>query len=421
MSSSRAKVPTYIHEDHELQIKINNLMQTTTDMIYFKDLNSVFTLCSNSTTANLTGGLEQSIIGKSDFDFFDLECAERFFHDEQEIIRTGEPIIGKIESEIRNGENTWVFSSKLPLRNESGEIIGTFGVSRDITEQKKTELKLKETHQQLVDASRRAGMAEIATNVIHNVGNVLTSVQVAVAHSDEICGQLPYEKIDRVADLIEQHANDDGFFRDGERGSHVPEYLRALAENFRTEQTKIRKELADTRRHLNHISNIVAQQQQHTGSELIETVDLSELITDAIMMSSSSLEQHNIAVVRDFEEGLVAETDKHRVLAIIVNLIRNAKHACQDSTAKERWIKVSVDNDSDGSFSISISDNGIGIEKDNMVRLFTHGFTTREQGNGFGLHSGANSARQLGGSISVFSEGPNQGATFVLTLPGKLK
>ena len=139
------------------------------------------------------------------------------------------------------------------------------------------------------------------------------------------------------------------------------------------------------------------------------------------MMSSSSLEQHNIAVVRDFEEGLVAETDKHRVLAIIVNLIRNAKHACQDSTAKERWIKVSVDNDSDGSFSISISDNGIGIEKDNMVRLFTHGFTTREQGNGFGLHSGANSARQLGGSISVFSEGPNQGATFVLTLPGKLK
>lgn len=406
----------------DLEVKIRNLLETTSDMIYFKDLNSVFTLCSDSINARLTGCSSQCVIGKSDFDFFDAECATKFFDDEQEIIRTGQPIIGQIESEVRNGKTTWVFSSKLPLYDKEGNIIGTFGISRDITEQKQTELKLSETNQQLVEASRRAGMAEIATNVIHNVGNVLTSVKVAVAHSSDICGDLPFEKIERVADLIEQHGCEEDFFAEGNRGSHVPDFLRQLTQSLCDERAKIQKELTDTRRHLDHITNIVAQQQQHaTGSKLIEQVDLSALITDGIMMSSSSLKNHNISVVRDFDEGLIVETDKHQVLQIIVNLIRNAKHACLDSDTHPRQIRISAANNGNDCFSISVADNGVGIEQENIVNLFTYGFTTREKGKGFGLHSCANVARELGGSIEVTSDGPGKGATFVLTLPGKLK
>ncbi len=418
----RPEVSTVIREDDDVRIMIHNLLQNTSDMIYFKDLNSVYTLTSESLRARFCDGPQSTLVGRSDFDFFDLECAARFFHDEQEIIRTGKPLIGKSDMEIRDGNKSWVFVSKLPLRDENDNIIGTFGISRNITEQKLTELKLQETNQQLVEASRRAGMAEIATNVIHNVGNVLTSVKVAAAHSDEICSKIQFEKINRVADLIEEHANDEVFFQEGNRGNHIPDYLRGLAEHFRCEQEKVRNELADTHRHLEHISNIVAQQQKHTqGSRVIETVDLSELISDAIVMSSSSLKRHNIKLIRDFEEGLLTETDKHRVLQIIVNLIRNAKHSCLDSTTAPRLIRVSVRSSSDESFSISISDNGVGIAKENIVKLFTHGFTTRKQGKGYGLHSGANSARELGGSLSVRSEGPGLGATFVLTLPGKLK
>ena len=422
MSNQRSTISTDVREDDDLSAKINNLLQNTTDMIYFKDLNSVFTLCSASLKERLLDDRNSSIVGKSDFDFFDRECAERFFHGEQEIIRTGQPIIGKEELEVRNGENTWVFSSKLPLRNEAGEIIGTFGISRDITQHKNTELKLQETNQQLLEASRRAGMAEIATNVIHNVGNVLTSVKVSVMHSDDICSSLNFEKLERVANLVEEHANDETFFQEGQRGSHIPTYIRELVNSYRVEQERVKKELADTRRHLDHICTIVAQQQRHaTGAQVIEKVNLSDLISDAILMSSSSLKNHNIELVRHFKEGMIVETDKHRVLQIIVNLLRNAKHACLDSNATPRRISVQATNTSTDNFSISVSDNGIGIAKENIVKLFTYGFTTREQGNGFGLHSCANSARELGGSLEVNSDGPGLGATFVLTLPGKLK
>ena len=138
-------------------------------------------------------------------------------------------------------------------------------------------------------------------------------------------------------------------------------------------------------------------------------------------MSSSSLANHNIQIIRDFSDGMIVETDKHQVLQIIVNLIRNAKHACLESPNFPRRIGISASNTAGNSFCIAISDNGIGISPENIVKLFTYGFTTRQRGKGFGLHSCANVARELGGSIDVQSDGLGKGATFVLTLPGKLK
>lgn len=405
----------------DLHDKVRNLLTHTTDFIYFKDCNSVFTLCSESLLERLTGSREGTLAGKSDFDFFDTECAQRFFEDEQEIMRTGEPIIGKVEMEARNGKNTWVFTSKLPLRNVEGKVIGTFGISRDVTKQKQTELKLQETNEKLVEASRRAGKAEIATNVIHNVGNVLTSVKVALTQSEEICSEFPSSNLDRVADLIERHGKDADFFEPSQRGSHIPEYLRGLSKSFEEEKAKLKKELADSQKHLDHISRIVAQQQRYAAvSKFIEKVDLSELVSDAIQMSSSSLKNHKIEVIQNFNEGLVAYTDKHQVLQIVVNLIRNAKHACLDSTNIPRRITISATNLGESQFAIRVEDNGIGIAEKNFAKLFTYGFTTRQQGKGFGLHSCANAAKELGGSLNVSSDGPGKGATFVLTLPGKL-
>ncbi|QEG21276.1 ATP-binding protein [Mariniblastus fucicola] len=406
----------------DVDIRIRNLLQRTEDLIYFKDLNSVITLCSDSMTVRFTGSSDESIVGKSDFDFFDRECAEKFFADEQEIIRTGKPIFGVVQTELRDGKTAWVSSSKLPLFDVEGKIIGTFGISRDITAQREMELELHKSNQKLVDASRRAGMAEIATNVLHNVGNVLTSVKISVSHSGDLCEGFAFDKIERVADLIEQHGTDEDFFAPESRGSHIPEFLRQLTKSFEAEQSKVRAELANCRRHLDHISTIVAQQQDYaTASKVIERVDLSKLISDAITMSSSSLENHNIRVVRDFDEGLLVETDKHQILQIIVNLIRNAKHACLESESLPKQIMISASNIGQDRFSIRVSDNGIGIAKENILKLFTYGFTTRDKGKGFGLHSCANSARELGGSLAVKSEGLGKGATFVLTLPGKLK
>ena len=401
----------------DVKVKILNLLQTTEDLIYFKDTNSVFTLCSDSLTRAITGGLEESLVGKSDFDLFDCESAAQFYSDEQEIMETGQPVIGREEK----GKDVWVLTSKYPLWDADGNIVGTFGVSRDINEQKMTQFKLAETNQKLVEASRRAGMAEISTNVIHNVGNVLTSVGVAVAQSNHINDNQKFDGIEKVAELIDEHREEELFFKEGNRGSHIPDYLRELSKTLKQEQSSIRKELADTRRHLEHIKRIVAHQQDlATSSQIIERVDLSELIADAILMSSSSLRKHKVHVSTDFTDGLFLETDKHLVQQIIVNLLRNAKHACLESDTTPHQIKIIAANVASNQFAISIVDNGVGIAEENFVKLFNHGFTTRKKGKGFGLHSSANSARELGGSLSVRSDGIGKGATFVLTLPGKL-
>jgi len=201
------------------------------------------------------------------------------------------------------------------------------------------------------------------------------------------------------------------------KGLQVLGYLRQLAESYASDCDELRQELENNRRHLAHVSEIVARQQEYaTNLQCFETVDIGELADDAIRMSSSSLERHGIEVFRDFAPELVIEIDKHRVLQIIVNLVRNAKHACVDSDKVRRKIRIAA-SCSDNEICVEVEDNGVGIPKENLDRLFNHGFTTRANGRGFGLHSCANSARQMGGSLKVASDGKGKGATFTLTLP----
>lgn len=401
-------------------IMVKNLMQNATDMIYFKDLDSKFILASKSLSERLVGDPEADLRGRSDFDFFDAQCAEDFFASEQEIIRTGEPLTGKIESEVRNSIKTYVFTSKMPLKNGDGKIIGTFGISRDITHEQRVEADLHKAHLELVSASRRAGMEEIATNVIHNVGNVLNSINVSVSNSQTILSRFQPEKIGKLADLIEDNMDNPEFLSAEGKGLQVLSYLRQLVETHTSDGEELGKELESSRRHLDHVSEIVSRQQEYaTNLHCFETVDIGELTNDAIRMSSSSLQQHDIEIIRDYESELVTEIDKHRVLQIIVNLIRNAKHACADSGKKRRQIRVACRCYS-AQICVEIEDNGVGIPKENLNRLFNHGFTTRENGRGFGLHSCANSARQMGGSLAVASDGPGTGARFTLTLPREL-
>jgi C4-dicarboxylate-specific signal transduction histidine kinase len=108
--------------------------------------------------------------------------------------------------------------------------------------------------------------------------------------------------------------------------------------------------------------------------------------------------------------------DKHKVLQILVNLVRNAKYACDESGKTDKQITLRVDV-AEGGVRISVIDNGVGIPAENMGRLFTHGFTTRQSGHGFGLHSGALAAQELGGSLHAVSDGPGRGAAFILELP----
>jgi PAS domain S-box-containing protein len=206
-------------------------LETCPEKVYFKDRESRFLLVSRSHIAGLGRTRPSEVLGHTDFDFFTEEHAKQAFEDEQAIIRTGMPMLGKLEKEPRtNGRVTWALTTKLPLRNAAGEIIGTFGVSQDVTGKKEIEAELEKAHRDLVLASRIAGMAEVATGVLHNVGNVLNSLNVSASVISTGLRQSKVESLSRLSALLHDHQADLGAFLSSDpRGRKVPEFLTSLA------------------------------------------------------------------------------------------------------------------------------------------------------------------------------------------------
>ena len=292
------------------------------------------------------------------------------------------------------------------------------GTVQDITERKAAELELTELHKQLLDASRKAGMAEIATSVLHNVGNVLNSVNISTGLMVESVKKSRASSLARVVALLEEHAQDLGaFITQDSRGKHVPAHLAQLAEHLQAEQEANVRELESLRRNVDHIKEIVAMQQNYaTFGGVKEMVNVVNLVEDSLRMNEGALSRHEVEVIREFEEVPPLNVEKHKILQILVNLLRNAKYACHDSERADKRLTVRVAN-GEGRVRISVIDNGVGIPPENLTRIFNHGFTTRKDGHGFGLHSGALAAKEMGGSLTVHSDGVGQGASFTLELP----
>jgi PAS domain S-box-containing protein len=395
------------------------LLEHASDRVFFKDRFSCFLRCSRA-TAKRFGVTGQEIVGKSDFDFFADSHAQPAFNDEQEIMRTGQPVTGKVEREVmKNGEELWALTAKWPLRNQKGEIIGTFGISKDITALKQAEAKLAQLHRQLVDASRVAGMAEVATTVLHNVGNVLNSVNVSASLMAEKLRNTKTSNLVKAAALIRDHASDlPGFFANDPKGRQLPGYLANVADHLVAEQNDMRRELASLCANVEHIKEIVAMQQAYAKlSGVMELLPPATLVEDALRLNAGAVERHQIQIVRQFSPVPPVLVDKHKVLQILVNLIRNAKYALDDRGHVDKQMILRVAPGAPGTVEISIIDNGVGIPPENVTRIFNHGFTTRKDGHGFGLHSGALAAKQLGGKLHCQSDGHGKGATFTLVVP----
>lgn len=424
---------------------LRSLLDNSPDSIFFKDLQSRLVKVSRSEAENLfkidlarhrvahpgeseeqlpahLTSLEQFrkyVIGKTDADFYANKNASTFGQDELEIIRTGRPMIGKMEHTVRSdGSTVWHMTTKVPWRNKEGVIIGTFGTARNVTDLKEAEAKIEATHKKLLDTSRRAGMAEIATNVLHNVGNVLNSINVSAGVAADSVRKSKMSSLAKVVDLLAGHEHDYGtFFGSDPRGKQLPGYLAQLSEHLIEQQKATIEELDSLRGDIEHIKVIVAMQQSYANvSGVKEVANIRDLVEDSLRMNIAALGHHDVEIVREFADLPPFHMDKHRVLQILVNLLRNAKHACQDSERADKRLTVRIANGGDR-IRVSVNDNGIGIPPENLTRIFSHGFTTKKDGHGFGLHSGALAATEMGGSLTVHSDGAGCGATFTLELP----
>jgi signal transduction histidine kinase/HAMP domain-containing protein len=325
--------------------------------------------------------------------------------------------------ELKDGRIYERYSKPQLLEENDGagaanKIVGRVWSFRDITQRRRSEIEKEEMHAILVDASRQAGMAEVATNVLHNVGNVLNSVNVSCAMILSKIQKSKSANLGKVVDLLGQHTSDLAFYlTEDPKGKQVPGYLETLSGQLADEQKATLDEIRHLQQNIEHINAIVAMQQDYAHVSYVpELVKVSGLIEDSLRMNVAALQRHGIQVIREFEDVVPIKVVKHKVIQILVNLIRNAKYACDESSCKEKVLKARLVTE-ERKVKITIEDNGVGIPAENLTRIFQHGFTTRKEGHGFGLHSSALAATEMNGSLTVYSAGLGQGATFTLELP----
>ncbi len=320
-------------------------------------------------------------------------------------------------------------------KDELGRLAGAFRLMADKVQEREDALRhanegleqrvdertreLREVNRKLVDVARRAGMAEVATNVLHNVGNVLNSVSASALVAREQLAALRIEQVRKVAGLLGTHQGELAtFLSQDERGRKLVPYLDELARNLEQEREQLAGHLDEIEQYTHHIGTIVSQQQSYARSpQLIESVVLAEVMEDALRINAAGLTRHEVKVERHLEPIPSVVTDKHKVLMVLTNLISNAKNAMNGVEPEKRLLTVRVEPGLGESVRLEVADQGVGIPPELLTRIFEHGFTTRDDGHGFGLHFSALAAGELGGSLRVHSDGPGRGATFTLELP----
>jgi PAS domain S-box-containing protein len=424
-SAADSPSPVQSAEERERELKLKHtlvdaFLENIPDFIYFKDLESRFIAVSKSKAARHGCSSSAELVGKSDADLFSPVYAKLARQEEEKIVKTGKPMLDMVGKVVwSDGQFTWIRSCKLPLRDENGRIIGTFGITEDITAAKEMDDDLERTRKDLMDASRLAGMAEVATGVLHNVGNVLNSLNVSASMIESGLKQSKSSSLPRIANLLKERSGDLGAFLTADpKGKRVPEFLAALATQLAAEQTQLSKEVESLQKDIDHIKEIVTMQQAYaTMGGLLEPLSPVNLMEDSLRMNSGALIRHEIRVVREFESAPNVMAERGKVLQVLINLIRNAKYALDSCKKDDKVMILRIECTAKNTVRFVVQDNGVGIPPENMDHIFRHGFTTKINGHGFGLHSSVLAAKDMNGTLTAQSEGNGRGATFILELP----
>ena len=325
------------------------------------------------------------------------------------------------ETAILTSAGRVVYVSQVLIAHKNLEGVPEYfsSVMRDVTERRQAEEALRFSQQKLLETSRLAGMAEVATGVLHNVGNVLNSVNVSTGLVVEKLRRSKVSKLSQAAALLTARNGDLGnYLTHDPTGQKLPGYLTKLSQYLVEENTQLRGEVDLLARNIEHIKEVVAVQQSYAKvSGVLETLQAEHLVDDSIAMNIGAFERHGVILERKYSPSPAVRVDRHRVLQILINLLRNAKYALDDVQRLDKRITVSIAPVGEKSVHVVVKDNGIGISQENLALVFSHGFTTRENGHGFGLHSGALAAQEMGGSLRAESLGVRRGATFTLELP----
>lgn len=291
--------------------------------------------------------------------------------------------------------------------------------ARDESARIESEERMAQINQQLIDASHKSGMSEVMTGVLHNVGNILNSLQVSTRL---VAGKLKEGRLGRLreaAEILKQHQPDlVGFLTENPQGQQFVDYLDVLSKKLLDDRDQLLQEMQSVTRNIDHIGHVIRSQQQDARVQLLSREEEpSALMDDACQILSGRTANYNIQIVRGFQPCPTIRSDRHKILQILVNLIKNAQEAVAEINQRPRVIRLAVSSPVPDLVQLVVKDNGVGMTRAQLEKVLTFGYTTKPDGHGFGLHSCMNTARQLGGEISVESPGPGLGSKFTLTLP----
>jgi C4-dicarboxylate-specific signal transduction histidine kinase len=264
-----------------------------------------------------------------------------------------------------------------------------------------------------------AGMAEVASGVLHNVGNAFNSVNTSATLMADQLRNSRLSSLGKVSQLLEQNLpNMAEFFASDARGKQLPNFIIELARQLTRERDELSRELETLRKGVDHIKAVIAMQQNFANaSSLAESLTLSDLVTEALTICQSSLNKSGVEITRDFRVVPPVMATRHRVLEILVNLIKNAEHAALATTESKPRVTFTIAASDAKNIQVSVRDNGVGISPENLQKIFSFGFTTKKDGHGFGLHNSALAAKEMSGKLFARSDGLGKGAEFLLVLP----
>ena len=288
---------------------------------------------------------------------------------------------------------------------------------RNITLRKETEDKLAKARQQLLETAHGAGMAEIATAVLHDIGNVLNSVNVSCDVILQALGTPTTEMLMRTNGLILQHEDElADFLTNDNQGRKVPELLNRIADELCDERADILTEATSLRNNISRIKDVISTQQTYAKAEyFVEEFHLNDVVDDAINIQLTNAQY--LQVDRDYGSTPIISTQRTKLVMILMNILANARDAMASNPIDERFLDVKTGLQDDGMVFVAITDNGEGISEENLTKIFTHGFTTKADGHGFGLHTCANLMTEMNGRLIAESDGPGAGSIFTLVFP----
>ncbi len=274
-------------------------------------------------------------------------------------------------------------------------------------------------NQQLIMTARQAGMAEVASSVLHNVGNVLNSVNVS---STIISEKISNSRLSGLSDLkllLDEHKNNfDKFIREDARGKHFAEFVISLAQYWEKEKIILENETQLLMNNIEHIRKIISTQQDISRvNELKRIESIKDILEEAILISGIEDKKYGFTVKKEYVHLGPILIDKAKLLQILVNLIQNARDSLSETPATNNKELKFILNKYNSSYVIKVIDNGVGIPREKLTRIFEYGYTTKKEGHGFGLHSSAITVQEMGGDLKAESDGINKGATFTVILP----